>query len=288
MTKEQVLERVKFHAELRGLSECTVEEYVVKARMFQNHYEKPATELDITDIQNYLHYLQKERGLSSGSINTYNSGLRFLYNVVLDRPLNLHKIPCHRKIRNFPDILTREEVVKLFESCDNLRDKCMLVTGYSAGLRVSEIAGLKISDIDSKNMQILIRNGKGGKDRYAILSQANLDILREYWKSYRPKEWLFHSLSNYNNGWHLSKRGVQDAFNKAKQNAGFQHKNIVFHTLRHSFATHLLEDGVSIYVIKQLLGHADISTTSFYVHLVKISQMNVQSPLDKFLVLSDG
>ncbi len=287
MTREEVLERVKFHAELRGLSVNTVEEYICKAKMFQNHYGKPATELNITDIQNYLHYLKMEKKLSTGSINTYNSGLRFLYNVALERPLNMHKIPCHRKVRNFPDILTREELSELFNACGNLRDKCMLITGYSAGLRVSEVAGLKVSDIDSKNMQLFIRNGKGGKDRYAILSQANLTILREYWKAYRPKEWLFYSLSHYNTGEHISAKGIQDVFKNAKKTAGIQ-KNITFHTLRHSFATHLLENGVSIYVIKQLLGHADISTTSFYVHLVKISQMNVQSPLDKFSEMSDG
>lgn len=287
MTKEEILERVKFHAELRGLSKHTVEEYCIKAKLFQNHYDKPATELDVTDIQNYLHYLKTERNLSTGSINTVNSGLRFLYNVVLDKPLNLHKIPCIRKVRSFPDILTREEVTALFEACGNLRDRCMLMLGYSAGLRVSEIAALGVSDIDSKNMQIFIRNGKGGKDRYAILSQVMLEALREYWRAYRPKDRLFHSLSHNKSGDHISSRGIQSAFTNAKQAAGIQ-KNITFHTLRHSFATHLLEDGVSIYIIKQLLGHADISTTSFYCHLVKISQMKVQSPLDKLAGMVHG
>ena len=287
MTKEEVLERVRFHAELRGLSKHTVGEYCSKAKLFQNHYGKPATELNISDIQNYLHHLKFERKLSATSINTMNSGLRFLYNVALDTPLNLHKIPCMRKVRSFPDILTREEVFILFEACGNLRDKCMLMLGYSAGLRVSEIAALRVSDIDSQNMQIFIHQGKGGKDRYAILSQVMLDTLREYWKAYRPNKYLFHSLSHYKAGEHITSRGIQNAFNSVKQSAGIQ-KKIVFHTLRHSFATHLLEDGVSIYVIKQLLGHADISTTSFYCHLVKISQMNVQSPLDKFAGATHG
>jgi len=285
MTKEEILERVRFHAELRGLSKNTSDEYYFKAKLFQEYYGKPATELNITDIQNYLHHLKTERKLSTGTINTYNSGLRFLYNVVLDMPLNLHKIPCLRKLRNFPEILTKSEVLQLFEGCDNLRDKCILMTGYGAGLRISEVAAMKIADIDSKNMQIFIRNGKGGKDRFAILSQTNLDILREYWKAYRPQEYLFYGRTK--TGTHLTTKGLQDILKKAQQAAGIQ-KDISFRTLRHSFATHLLEEGVSIYTIKQLLGHADISTTCFYAHISKISQLSVESPLDKLTVDADG
>ena len=162
------------------MSKSTQDEYYTKAKLFQNHFDKPATELAIEDIQQYLYYLFTERSCYSGTVNTYNSGLRFLYNVVLDIPLNLNKIPCHRKLRRFPDILTREDVRSLLDACDNLRDKCIIMTMYSAGLRLSEATNLKVSDIDSKNMQLFIRNGKGGKDRYAILSQTNLDTLREY------------------------------------------------------------------------------------------------------------
>jgi site-specific recombinase XerD len=282
MTQEEILERVRFHAELRGLSHHTVIEYITKAKLYQQHYGKPADELGLTDIQNFLHYLQHERQVAPGSLNTYNSGLRFLYNVVLDKPLNLHKIPCQRKLRSFPDILTRQEVEQLFAGCENLRDKCILMTAYSAGLRVREVASLRVGDIDSANMQLFIRYAKGGKDRYAILSQRNLNILREYWKAYRPTGYLFHSLRlKPNPEKHLTVKSLQDIFHKARINAGLT-KDVSFHTLRHSFATHLLEDGVSIYHIKQLLGHSDISTTCFYIHLVKISQLKVRSPLDTF------
>lgn len=287
MTKEEVLERVKFHGEMRGLSHHTINSYCEKVKAFQNHFGKPATELDVTDIQTYLHYLLTVRKQRTGSINVCNSGLRFLYNIALDTPLNLHKIPCHRKTRNFPDILTRDEVSALFNACGNLRDRCMLMTAYGAGLRVSEVATLKVSDIDSQNMQIFIRNGKGGKDRFAILSEENLKVLREYWKAYRPKEWLFSSVSHNKSGFHISNRGVQEVLCGVIERAGIT-KKVTFHTLRHTFATHLLEDGVSIYVIKQLLGHADITTTSFYCHLVKISLMNVISPLDKIAGASNG
>ena len=188
MTKQEVLEKVKFHTELRGLSKNTREEYFTKAKMFQDYFDKPATELNIEDIQKYLHYLYTEKHLCSGSINTYNSGLRFLYNIALDIPINLYKIPCHKKKHRYPEILTKEEVTLLLNSCKNLRDKTMFTTMYGSGLRLNEVANLRISDIDSKNMQLLIQDGKGGKDRYAKLSFVNLKLLREYWKEYHPKD----------------------------------------------------------------------------------------------------
>ncbi len=277
MTKEEILQKLEFDTRLRGLSKNTQAEYYTKVKQFQNYYDKPATELTVEDIKNYLYYLLDEKGLSPGTINTYNSGLRFLYKVTLETPINLNKIPSHRKPRKFPDILTRKEVDALFNACDNLRDKCILMTIYSAGLRLSEVANLKVSDIDSQKMQLFIREGKGGKDRFAILSKACLETLREYWKQYQPKEWLFYSRNR--TGKHITSRAVQNIFIKYKELAGIT-KNVTTHTLRHSFATHLLENGVSIFHIKQLLGHANISTTCFYLHLVKISELNVNSPLD--------
>ena len=277
MTKEEILEKLQRDTIIRGLSKNTQDEYYTKAKLFQNYYDKPASELDVTDIKNYLYYLLTEKSLTPGTINTYNSGLRFLYNVTLDSPVNGNKIPCHHKHRRFPDILTRDEITALFNACDILRDKCILMTMYGAGLRVSEVSSLKVCDIDSKKMQIFIRYGKGGKDRFALLSQTNLEMLREYYQQYRPPEWLFYSRNK--TGTHIHSRSVQDIFLKYKKKVGIT-KKVTSHTMRHSFATHLLEDGVSIYHIKQLLGHADISTTCFYLHIVKISELNVVSPLD--------
>lgn len=277
MTKEEVLEKVKFHAELKGLTKNTQDEYYTKAKMLQDFYDKPATELDVEDIQKYLHYLYTVRKNSSGTINTYISGIKFLYNFVLDMPINSNKIPRHKKRHKIPDILTRDEVQLLLNSCNNLRDKAILMTMYSSGLRLSEVTNLKVCDIDSENMQLFIKNGKGNKDRYAILSQTNLECLREYWKQYRPEEWLFYSRNK--TGKHITERAAQDVFKSAKINSGIT-KNISSHTLRHSFATHLLENGTNIFYIKQLLGHASISSTCVYLHLVKLSELNVKSPLD--------
>lgn len=277
MTKEQVLEKLKFDVQLRGLSKHTQDEYYTKAKIFQNHFDKPATELGEKHIREFLHYLSTEKGLVSGSVNSYNSGLRFLYGVTLDVNLNCKQIPRHRNSRKFPDILDKEEIQSIFNACDNLRDKCILMNTYGAGLRLSEVASLKISDIDSQKMQILIRNGKGSKDRFALLSMSNLKILREYWKQYHPKEWLFYSRNN--TGTHITPRSVANIFTKCKNIAGIK-KAVSTHTLRHCFSTHLLESGVSIFHIKQLLGHSDISTTCFYLHLIKIESLNVTSPLD--------
>jgi len=201
-----------------------------------------------------------------------------LYGVTLNVNLNTRQIPRHRKPRKLPDILTQEEIQALFNACDNLRDKCILMTLYGAGLRLSEVASLKVSDIHSDKMQLFIRNAKGSKDRYALLSQANLEILRAYWKAYRPKEWLFYSRNH--TGIHMTPKAVQNLFHKYVKKAKIT-KNVTVHTMRHSFATHLLESGTSIYHIKQLLGHSNINTTCVYLHLVKIESLNVTSPLDQ-------
>ncbi|KJS15385.1 MAG: integrase [Peptococcaceae bacterium BRH_c4b] len=278
MTKEQVLERLKFDVELRGLSKHTKAEYYTKVKIFQDHFNKPATELGVEDVREFLHYLTTKKKLASESVNTYNSGLRFLYGVTLNINLNLKQIPRHRILRKFPDILTQEEIQIIFNACDNLRDKCILMTLYGAGLRLSEVASLKVADIHSDKMQLFVRNAKGGKDRYALLSQANLEMLRAYWKTYRPKEWLFCSRNN--TGTHITPRAVENLFNKYVSKAKIT-KNVTVHTLRHCFATHLLESGTSIYHIKQLLGHSNINTTCFYLHLVKIESLDVTSPLDR-------
>ncbi len=278
MTKEQVLEKLKFDVELRGLSRNTQDEYLTKAKMFQDYFDRPATELGVEDVRQFLHHLTTVKKLAPESVNSYNSGLRFLFGVTLDANLNLRQIPRHRKPRKLPDIFTQEEVQALFNACDNLRDKCILMTLYGAGLRLSEVASLKVSDVHSDKMQLFIHNAKGSKDRYALLSQANLEILRAYWKAYRPKEWLFYSRNH--TGTHITTRAVQNLFKKYVKKAKIT-KNVSVHTMRHSFATHLLESGTSIYHIKQLLGHSNINTTCVYLHLVKIESLNVISPLDQ-------
>jgi integrase/recombinase XerD len=143
--------------EIRGLSKHTLAEYYTKVKIFQEHFDKPTTELGIQDVRQFLHYLTTVKKLSLVSVNTYNSALRFLYGVTLNINLNQRQIPHHRKPRKFPYILTQEEIQTLFNVCDNLRDKCILMTLYDGGLRLSEVSSLKVSDIDSDKMQLFIR-----------------------------------------------------------------------------------------------------------------------------------
>jgi len=278
MTREEILDKVRFVGELRGLAATTLNNYYLYIRQYQNYYGKPADELTVSDVQRYLHYLLTERRLKKGSVDLANGALRFLYRRVLEAPLDGEKIPRHGKSRQLPNILSREKTLDLFEAAGSLRNRCILMTAYGAGLRVSEVAKLRVSDIDSGKMQIFICGGKGDKDRFAILSQVNLELLREYWKAYRPKDWMFYPRGHKEK--HLGTRAIQKMLDKTLTKAGIP-GNVTMHTLRHSFATHLLEDGADLFCIKQLLGHSRIASTCKYLHMLSAAQMGVVSPLDK-------
>jgi site-specific recombinase XerD len=175
--------------------------------------------------------------------------------------------------------MSQSEIVKFFNVIDNLRDRTIFETIYGSGMRISEIVKLRVQNIDSKQMRIYIQKGKGNKDRYTLLSQRNLDLLRQYWKQYRPNHpqgYLFYARSK--NKHTLTTRSITNAFSKYRTRANFPN-TYTSHTLRHCFATHLLEAGVDVYLIKELLGHSYIQTTSFYLHLQN-AQGNVKSPLD--------
>lgn len=273
---ESTIQKLLFDMQLRGMSPGTQQNYSNCVKAFQRYYGKPATELGENEIREFLHYLIAEKKLSLGSVNVYNGALKFLYEVVLQRQWNAKNLPRLKHYRKLPAILSQQEVQSLFDAAENLKHKCMLMTVYSSGLRVSEVTKLKLTDIDSKNMQIFIREGKGKKDRYTLLSQSNLEILREYWKKYKPSEWLFDGQKE---GSHISVRTVQKVLEQAKNKAGIK-KAITVHTLRHCFVTHLLEADTNMYYIKQLLGHACMQTTCRYLHLMRMDILKVKSPLD--------
>lgn len=273
---ESTIQKLLFDMELRGMSLGTQKGYSICVKVFQRFYGKPAVELGENEIREFLHYLIVEKKLSLGSVNVYNGALKFLYEVTLQREWNDKNLPRLKHYRKLPAILSQQEVQSIFDATENLKHKCMLMTVYSSGLRVSEVTKLKLTDIDSKNMQIFIREGKGKKDRYTLLSQANLEMLREYWKKYKPSEWLFDGQKE---GSHISVRTVQKVLEHAKSKAGIK-KAISVHTLRHCFATHLLEADTNMYYIKQLLGHACMQTTCRYLHLMRMDVLKVKSPLD--------
>lgn len=279
MTQEEILEKVTFHTTLRGLSPSTAENYYLYSRLFQRYHGKAADEMGLGEVLQFLHHLHHDCGYKKSSVSVANASLRFLYRRVLDAPLDQDKLPAYFRSKSLPDILTREELSEILDAATNLRDRSILTVAYSAGLRVGEVAALRVQDIDSKKMQIFIKGGKGGKDRFAILSPVTLELLRKYWKVHRPPNGLFCSLrAPYQQ---LKIAAIQKIFRETKKRAGIT-KRFTMHSLRHAFATHLLEDGASIYHIKELLGHSRISTTCVYLHILAISNMQVQSPLDKF------
>ena len=277
MTKEQILERLKFDLESRGRSAATVKEYTEKVRLFQDYYGKPADQMGEAEIMEYQHYLITKKGLKNSSANAYNSALRFVYGVTLDVALNYKRMPRLKRERDIPVLPTKEELGYLFylAGADNLRDKALFMTIYGAGLRVSEAANLKVSDIESENGRILIRRGKGGRDRYAILPKTALEALRAYWTEAHPKEWMFLTKK----GTQLSSKGIQDAWKKYVKRSGFT-KHITVHTLRHCFATHLLNEGNNVFAIKRLLGHVRIDTTTWYLQFADSEILKLKSPLD--------
>jgi site-specific recombinase XerD len=279
MTNEEVVRKVHEEFALRGMSQQTEESYLCALRLFLRYHEdRPIETMGEPEIREFLLY-QISIGKTNGSVNIYNSALRFIFGAVLARNLNCRIIPRRRDRRDFPAIMSKYEIIRLFSVIDNLRDKAMFETVYGAGLRVSEIVHLRVQDIDSKQMRIFVHHGKGGKDRFTLLSQRNLDILREYWKQYRPNHpegYLFYARSRDKHT--LTSRSVDNAFNKYKTMAHLPESYTV-HTLRHCFATHLLESGIEVCQIKELLGHTFIQTTAFYLHLSNMNK-SITSPLD--------
>ena len=272
----EYLFKMNMDLELKGYSPLTCKYYVSNVKRFSDFYDKSPELLGDEEIREYLHYCITKRKLSEGTVNTIYSALKFFYETTLERDWRVKKLFRTKKAKKVPVVLSKEEIKDLFNSIGNLKHKAILMTIYAAGLRVSEVVKLRISDIDSKNMQLLIRRSKGKKDRYAMLSKTNLEILREYWKRYKPQHFLFEGKEQNS---HISVRAVQNTFEKAKNKCGIRKKASV-HTLRHSFATHLLEAGTDIRYIQKLLGHTRISSTTIYLHIRRMDLLNIESPLD--------
>jgi integrase/recombinase XerD len=240
--------------------------------------EKKVEDLSLTDLRRYMVYVLEKESVSENTANSRLNALKFYYEQVLGRERFFIDLPRPKRPLLLPKVLGEEELGKLFNALKNKKHKAMLFTTYSAGLRVSEVVELKLSDIDADRMMIHIRNAKGKKDRYVSLSPVLLDILRSYVKDYfpRPKVYLFESEQTHGP---YPTRTIQRIFQLAKEQAGIK-KEVGIHSLRHSFATHLLEKGTDIRYIKDLLGHFSIKTTERYLHVSKRDLVNIISPLD--------
>jgi len=264
---------------LRGFSPRTHESYLEAVTGLARYYKQSPDQLSSEQVRQYLLYLERERHLAWSSLNVAASGLRFLYFDTLKwEPVKL-EIPPRTTPRRLPEVLSREEVDRLISSIPNLKHRTLLMTIYAAGLRVSEAVALRVHDIDSARMTIRVVQGKGRKDRYTILSPRLLENLRQYWKQYHPKEYLFEGSKPQH---HIHESVPQKTYNRAKERAGI-HKGIGVHTLRHCFATHLLEAGVDLRTIQTLLGHNAISTTMLYL---QVRQQHIASHPEKFDLLA--
>ncbi|QUH27296.1 tyrosine-type recombinase/integrase [Serpentinicella alkaliphila] len=261
---------------LKGFTQKTKKVYLVHCRNFLINANKNAYHLKREDVEEYLFNLLENRKNSHSYVNQALSSIKFLFKFVLKSDL-LYEIPRPKKENKLPGILSQEEVVAIIDSIVNLKHRAIILLVYSAGLRVGEVVRLKVKDIDSQRMLIHIRQGKGRKDRYSLLSQVALEELRRYVSVVKPTDWLFPGSKEDN---HLTERSVQKIFNIACEKAKIS-KSVTVHTLRHSFATHLLEGGTDLRYIQELLGHSSSKTTEIYTHVSTKDFSKIQSPLDR-------
>ncbi len=262
---------------IRGYAENTRKVYLERVHNYVRYFMEPPDALTLADIHEYQVYLAKEREVSWSYFNQAVCALRFFYSVCLLKDWDIAHIPYQRSGRRLPEVLSTEEVANLFDALVNLKHRAIFMTQYAGGLRTSEAVNLQVKDIDGKRMTIRIDQGKGRKDRNVMLSETLLFALREYWKVQRPQRWLFPGRDPAS---HLSTASVQRVFKKAKTKIGIT-KRVTPHSLRHSFATHLMEGGVNIRVIQRLLGHKSVRSTEVYTHVAANYLAETESPLDQ-------
>lgn len=262
---------------LKNYSPNTIRNYSNWFWVFLQHFpgRKPSA-ITRTEIQDFLYAYRKTNKWSGAVQNQLINSIKFFYEKLLKRQPEHYDLPRAKKPHQLPSVFSEEEIKRIIAACENLKHRSMLCLAYAAGLRVSEIVNMKLNDIDSQRMVIYIRQSKGRKDRQVMLSTKLLDLLRQYYKQYRPRHWLFEGQA----GEQYSARSLQLVLAGAKKKAKVIKKGSI-HALRHSFATHLLEGGTDLLSIKELLGHQSLKTTLTYTHVSKKIICRIQSPLDK-------
>jgi site-specific recombinase XerD len=264
---------------LRGLARRTQQAYLSVVAQLAAHYHCSPDRLDGAQVKAWLLHRITERHLAYTTVNQAVCALKFFFDTVLGRRAEAITIPYAHTPQRRPEILSREELARLFEAATNLRTRTLLMTAYAAGLRVSEVCALRVADIDSAPDRMCIRvvAGKGGKDRYTLLSPSLLEALRVYWRICKPRVWLFPRATDAARPFDIG--SAQRAYYRARDRAGIT-KTGGIHTLRHAFATHLLEAGVDLATLAKLLGHGHLSTTQRYLHLARPGSVAHDSPLD--------
>ena len=262
--------------QIRNYSECSIRSYIHCLSRLSIYYNCSPDLSSIDQVKSYLHYCITEKQDAASTLNQIISAVRILFVDVLQRPWEPLKLKRPRKDKKLPVVFSKQEITAFLIAIKNLKHKAIFVTAYSSGLRLGEVRMLKPCDIDSDRMQIRVQSGKGKKDRFTLLSVKTLEVLRLYYQQFRPKNYLFEG---YVSGQAISHRTIQKVFSDTVIKAGIT-KAVSFHTLRHSFATHLLEQGTNLRLIQQLLGHNSLRTTSVYLHLSCFDPKEVSSPFD--------
>ncbi len=260
---------------IRNLSPATQRSYLAAIRKFSTYFGKSPNLLSLEDVRTYQVHLAG-KGVTWATLNQVVCALWFFYGITLGDDTLPERIPYARTPKTLPVILSADEVTRFLEAVSSLKCRVALTTAYSAGLRVSEVVGIRIDDIDSRRMVIHVRHGKGDRDRYVMLSQQLLTILRAYWKRTRPRQFLFPGRDD---GHPLQQTTLHAACRSAAKAAGLG-KRVTIHTLRHSFATHLLEQGADIRIIQALLGYRSLSTTARYTQVSTKTIRATPSPLE--------
>ena len=282
MNNKQLLEKMKKDMKMRNFSHYTYDSYLGKTKDIIKYFKDIQLEEVTTDeLRDFLlNYLKNERKLSDRSINYYNSVIRFIYEVTLDKVLNKKQLPMRKNKKTVYKVLTKEELSAFFNCVDNYKFKTIFMLAYGSGLRIGEITNLRVEDIDSKTMRVFVREGKGNKERYTILSKQSLEMLRVYWSKCRQNKRrgrIFLSES----GRAITEYVIRTHFRKYREIAKLNEK-VTMHTLRHCFATHLIERGATLIQVKELMGHSNIRSTMAYVHVANID-LGLESPLDVFM-----
>ena len=261
---------------IRNLADNTQSAYLQQIIAYSKHFHRSPEELGPQEVRAYQVYLTQTRMLAPSSVSVATGALRFLYKVTLKRDWAVDEIPMPKRPFKLPVILSREEVMRFLDSVHSIKHRTILVTAYAAGLRISEATHLKVTDIDSQRMMLRVDQGKGRKDRYVMLSPRLLELLRKYWKAMRPTAWLFPGDVP---GQPITRGAVGLACQKAHRASGIT-KPITAHSLRHAFATHLLESGTDVRTIQLLLGHRSLATTSRYLKVATSTVCATASPFD--------
>jgi len=274
----ELRDRMEMNLKLAGRSPQTIDTYLRGAKAFVAFHMRPAAEMGEEEVRAFLAHLTDERSLGPDALRGYIAALKYLSGKVLGRGEVTAWIPWPKKPKRLPTILTQDEVARLIRFADSPRTRAMIMAGYGSGLRVSEVRHLRVQDIDSARGVLWVRNGKGAKDRIAPLPARLLHELRDYWRLVRPPgPWLFPGQSEDKP---LSRTSTHKHFRRAVAMAGIE-RHIVFHNLRHSFATHLMEAGTDLPSIQALLGHARLKTSMVYLRVRADHLKAITSPLER-------